>query len=195
MGFFESLGRGMADLNPFAGHGIDTSKQDADAAAAQARATQSYGDQQMARLQEQRHLGQLADYASGKDASAAQLMLGAAQEGNQAAAMSRGASARGGNVGLAQYQAANQAADANQQAAYQGSLLRSNEQMGWNQLYGQSLAGMRGADINAMGANLGANAQLGLGAMQASAAEAQADAQRKAGFFGMAGTGLAALAK
>jgi hypothetical protein len=90
--------------------------------------------------------GQLEAQAAGQGPSLAQAQLQQATDQNIAQQMALAASARGGNVGMAQRQAAQNAAAVQQQAAQQASMLRMQEQMAAREQLGGLLGQGRAAD-------------------------------------------------
>ena len=90
--------------------------------------------------------GQLEAQAAGQGPSLAQAQLQQATDQNIAQQMALAASARGGNVGMAQRQAAQNAAAVQQQASQQSAMLRMQEQMAAREQLSGLLGQGRAAD-------------------------------------------------
>lgn len=180
---------GMQDFSGAMGQGLANSNQ--------ARGNQ---DQLIAALQQQ---------AAGTGGpSPAQQMLSQALSQNQAQAAGTIGSQRGINPGLAARMAVNQQANMGQQAAGQGALMRSQEQLNAQGMLGQALQGQRQQDLgqygqagqmymqgNQLNQLTGAqNAGFNLGAQQINAGVAQQNAGIAAkswgGLLGGIGGGL-----
>jgi hypothetical protein len=101
--------------------------------------------------------------AMGNGPSAAQMQLQRATDSNTAKAAALAASGRGVNPALMARQAAEGAASANQDAAGQSAILRSQEQQQAQQALGGVLTSERGQDLQSQSQDLGAaTAQAGL---------------------------------
>lgn len=179
----------MGDIG-FGGYGNVGSAGGQQRDAAQRLANQAWDNSAHGRNQQIAAEAPLYSFAMGQAPTAADYTAAAQRDANQAAAQSLGASARGGNVGLAQYQAGNHAAMANQAAAAQATQANLAAQQGWWNQYLQNLHGQRGQDIQSMQAQLAlaGQAQAGLTSMYAASQQS-----KLAGLGAILGAGGAAL--
>lgn len=160
---------------------------------------QGLAQSQQARGNQDQLIAALQQQAAGTGGpSPAQQMLGQALAQNQAQAAGTIGSQRGINPGLAARMAVNQQANMGQQAAGQGALLRSQEQLGAQGMLGQALQGQRQQDLgqygqagqmymqgNQLNQMTGAqNAGLNLGAQQINAGITSQNAQNNQGMLG-----------
>lgn len=137
---------GSHQVNPSAYLGYNGDPYRANAATAGMNPLmQGSGDQ--TRAGQQSLIQMLMAQANGQGPSAAQGMLQQATDRNMANTIAMQASGRGPGASGMAYQAGNQMAAANQQAAGDAANLRSQEMMQGRQLLGQSLQDTRGQDI------------------------------------------------
>ena len=125
-----------------------------------------------------RTAGALSQYAMGMQPTAADWTARQQRDANMAAAQSYAAGARGGNVGLAQYQMGNQMAAANQAAARDATMANLAAQQQWWQMLQNQQQAQRQGELSAMGtqAGLAGQAQQGLAGMYGASQQAQAQA-------------------
>lgn len=182
--------RAQAPINTFQMPGMQNFSGAMGQGLAQSQQARGNQDQLIAALQQQ---------AAGTGGpSPAQQMLSQALAQNQAQAAGTIGSQRGINPALAARMAMNQQANMGQQAAGQGALLRSQEQLGAQGMLGQALQGQRQQDLgqygqagqmymqgNQLNQLTGAqNAGFNLGAQQINAGVTNQNAQNQQGLLG-----------
>jgi hypothetical protein len=150
----KGIGKGVGSLGKTVGHAIGLggagsvqNGEHLNMNFGQQMADRSQGQQQFLG-QQQQLTNQLMQQAQGQGPSIAQAQLQQGTDQNIAQQMAMASSARGGNVGMAQRQAAMNAGQAQQQMAGQAGVLRLQEQQGAQQQLGQNLNSFQGGIDN-----------------------------------------------